>query len=386
MDLNINLKKMIIKKNKQLKLGFIGGGINSAIGHIHFSSSQMDGIWKVESGIFSENYNISQKTAKDWNIPRDRVYSNLNNFIKYEKNRLDAVVVILPIPKHFKVIYQLLKNNIPVISEKTMIANLNEAKTIYKICKKNNSFLNVTYNYSGYPLIRELKARIKNGELGEIQQFHFEMPQDSFTHNINKKASHQKWRLKDKKIPTMILDLMAHLYNLCYFLIEKKPKKVFSNFSNFSKFKVIDNSFIQMEFEKKIQGFFWASKVAYGSRNDLRIRIFGSKASAEWNHLNPEELKISSKNHLYKIIDRASKKNYIVGHKRYNRFKAGHPSGFMEAFANIYVDIADALRDYKKNKKYTNFYVFNELFELNNMQVLTKATQSSKKRNWIKIN
>ena len=152
--------------NKPLKIGFVGGGLNSAIGQIHFSACQLDGIWKVESGIFSLNDNINKKTGKYWNIPNERVYKNLKNFIKYEKNKLDAVAVIVPIPDHFKIISQLLKNNIPVISEKTMVSNLNEAKKIFRICKNNNSFLNITYNYTGYPMIRELKAKIKKDELG----------------------------------------------------------------------------------------------------------------------------------------------------------------------------------------------------------------------------
>ena len=108
--------------NKPLKIGFVGGGLNSAIGQIHFSACQLDGIWKVESGIFSLNDNINKKTGKYWNIPNERVYKNLKNFIKYEKNKLDAVAVIVPIPDHFKIISQLLKNNIPLISEKTMFS------------------------------------------------------------------------------------------------------------------------------------------------------------------------------------------------------------------------------------------------------------------------
>ena len=146
----------MIKLNRPLKLGFVGGGINSVIGQIHFSACQLDNIWKVESGIFSENYKVSIKTAKIWNIPIKRVYKNLEEFIKKEKNILDAVVVIVPIPDHYKIIRELIKNKIPVISEKTMVANLDQTKKIYKLCK--NNFLNVTYNYCGYPMIRELKS------------------------------------------------------------------------------------------------------------------------------------------------------------------------------------------------------------------------------------
>ena len=373
------------KINKPLKLGFVGGGLNSAIGQIHFSASQLDGIWKIESGIFSLSNIINKRTGKFWNIPKERIYKSLENFIKHEKNRLDAVVVIVPIPSHFKIICELLKNNIPVISEKTMVSNFDEARRIFKICKNNNSFLNITYNYSGYPMIRELKAKIKKGELGKLQQIHVEMPQDGYINTINKKNSIQRWRLVDKNIPTIILDLSSHIYNLCYFLIEKKPKKIFSSFSNFSKYKVIDDAFMQLEFEKEIKGYFWASKVAAGNRNNLKIRIFGSRGSAEWNHSIPEELKLFKNNNVYTLHDRATK-NYVSGNKRYNRFKAGHPSGFLEAFANLYFDISEALKSYKKYKKYNNPYVFNQNYEMESMEVLNKATISNKRKNWQKIN
>ena len=373
------------KINKPLRLGFVGGGLNSNIGQTHFSASQLDGIWKVVSGIFGENNKINKKTAETWNIPKDRVYSNLEKFIKNEKNRLDAVAVIVPIPTHFGIISELLKNNIPVISEKTMVSDLDQAQKIFKICKINNSFLNVTYNYCGYPMIRELKAKIKKNELGELQQIHIEMPQDGYINVLNGKDSIKKWRLTDKKIPTLILDLVSHMYSLCYFLTEKKPKKIFSLFANFSKFKVIDNSFMQLEFEKGMQGFFWASKVAYGNRNNLKIRIFGSKGSAEWNHANPEELKISLKNNVYTAIDRASK-SIISKNNRYNRFKVGHPSGFIEAFANLYYDIAEALKTFKKYRKYKNPYIFNQFYELENMEVLSKAARSHKNKSWQNLN
>ena len=123
------------KINKPLRLGFVGGGLNSNIGQTHFSASQLDGIWKVVSGIFGENNKINKKTAETWNIPKDRVYSSLKKFIKHEKNRLDAVAVIVPIPTHFEIISELLKNDIPVISEKTMVSDLDQAQKIFKICK-----------------------------------------------------------------------------------------------------------------------------------------------------------------------------------------------------------------------------------------------------------
>lgn len=373
----------MIKLNKPLKLGFVGGGINSAIGQIHYSASQLDGAWKVESGIFSKNSNVNLNTGKAWNISKKRIYRNLPDFIKNEKNLVDAVVVIVPIPNHFKIICELLKNNIPVISEKTMVSNLDEAKIINKICKSKKGFLNITYNYTGYPMLRELKNVIRKKKLGSLQQIHIEMPQDSYI--VNRKSSIQKWRLKDRKIPTFLLDLCSHMHNLSYFLIGQHPKKIFSNLSKYSKINVVDNAVTQLEFNNGVKGCFWSSKVASGHRNNLQVRIFCSNGSAEWNHSKPEELKMSINGSLFSYYDRSTK-NSSIKNKRYNRFKVGHPSGFLEAFANIYFDISKALISYKKFKKYKNDFVFNQTFELANMEILTQSTKSNLNKTWKKIN
>ena len=137
--------------------------------------------------------------------------------------------------------------------------------------------------------------------------------------------------------------------------------------------------FKRKNFDDGVKAIHWASKVAYGHRNSLKVRVFCSRGSAEWIHSKPEELKISSNGSLSTIIDRASKKSSVKS-SRYNRFKVGHPSGFMEAFANIYFDIAKALLSYKKNKKYSNEFVFNQNFELQNMEILTKSTISNKRK------
>ena len=232
-------------------------------------------------------------------------------------------------------------------------------------------------------MLRELKNKIKKKELGNLHQIHIEMPQDSYI--VNSKSSIQKWRLVDKKIPTFLLDLCSHMHNLSYFLTEKQPKKIFSNFSKYSKLKIVDNVFTQLDFDDGLKAIHWSSKVASGHRNSLKVRIFCSRGSAEWDHSKPEELKISNDGNLNLFIDRASKKSSIKS-KRYNRFKVGHPSGFMEAFANIYFDIAQALISYKKNKKYNNNFVFNQNFELQNMEILSKSTISNKSKTWKKIN
>ena len=210
-------------------LGFIGGGISSSIGNAHFMASQLDGRWKVVSGFFSRDIDISRETANIWNIEQSRAYSSLSDFIESEISVLDAVVVLTPAPNHVDVIISLLKAGIPIICEKPIVSSVKEAELIQEQLKKTPNFLAVTYNYSGYPMVREIRELVKNGKLGEIQKIHFEMPQEGFIRNspVTKKLSPPKgWRLQDGAIPTICLDLGVHLHHLANFITNKNPQNV----------------------------------------------------------------------------------------------------------------------------------------------------------------
>ena len=150
---------------KILKLGFVGGGGGSTIGLTHYISRQLDGKWKVVAGFFSRNKKDNLKTAATWNIDKSRVYQNLNDFIKSEKTYLDVGVVLTPTPNHFEILKKLLNEKISIICEKPLVDDFNKIKVLKKIIT-NKNFLRVTYNYTGYPMIRSLKDMIFNGELG----------------------------------------------------------------------------------------------------------------------------------------------------------------------------------------------------------------------------
>ena len=311
------------------------------------------------------------------------IHHSLDKFISKEANKLDAVVILTPTPNHFKTILNLTKKKIPIICEKPLVDSLEQAKLIQKIIKKTNGFLTVTYNYTGYPMVRELRQLVLNGKLGKIKQFHFEMPQAGFMKSNSKP---QKWRLKDAKIPVICLDLGVHLHNLAYFIIGKEPNRVMANYFNNSKHKkIIDNVLLWLEYKSGIKGSFWMSKTAIGNRNSLKLRIFGDKGSAEWIQNNSEELNIAFKDGTRKIIDRASK-SLITHKKRYNRYKAGHPAGFMEAFANLYFDIADHLNNFKSKTKNKNLYVFDIEHSLRGLDLFSSSSKSNKNLSWQTIN
>ena len=234
-------------------------------------------------------------------------------------------------------------------------------------------------------MVRELRERIRNGELGRLQQIHFEMPQEVFLRSSDtagKTASPQSWRLKDGAIPTICLDLGVHLHHLAYFIIGKEPERVIAECSNFSTHPgLVDNVMMWLEYEDEMKGSFWMSKTALGNRNGLRLRLYGEDGSAEWVQMHPEELRISYKDGTLITVDRAAK-TLISGEARYNRYRAGHPSGFIEAFANLYYDIADALIEYRNDGEHNNPYVFGIDHSIRGLELFAAAWESDNDRCW----
>tara|TARA_A100001015_G_C15022960_1_gene728953 strand:+ start:1853 stop:2962 length:1110 start_codon:yes stop_codon:yes gene_type:complete len=367
---------------KVFNLGVIGGSIKSTIGQTHFISSKLDGKWKFISGVFSRNSKDNIKSAIKYGIDKKRIYKDIPIFLKKEKSKIDAILLLTDTPSHVKILKKIFSQSIPVICEKPLFSNKNEVKKLEKFVKQKQ-FLRVTYNYSGYPLIREIKKIIKKRKIGEIKQFNFEMIQDSFVGNISKNIKPKKWRLKDGFIPNLSHDLGSHLIYLCFYLFDKFPTKVNAKYFSSLNFKnLIDNGYFWLNLNKKIYGKITLSKTIYGSRNDLILRITGDKGSVLWKHTNPEQIIFTNEKGVNQILDRGSSV-YEAKKNRYNRYKVGHPDGFLEAFANIYGDIYEDLIDYKNGKKEKNF---NDLkISKKIVNFFDKASYSNKYGKWINI-
>ena len=362
-----------------LSLGFIGGGTNSTIGKMHYLASKLDDRWELVSGFFSRNKKINLKSGSNYNIDKSRIYNSLESFIKHEGKKLNAIVLLTPTPTHSKVLQKLTKINIPIISEKPLVNSADQMKKINKLFIKQN-LIRVTYNYTGYPILRELKEMLKRKKIGEIKQFFFYMPQNAFVSNTSKKIRPKTWRLNDMEYPNILGDLGSHLINMCDFLFEKTPNKVFAKFFNHSKYKIIDNAYFMTEINKNIFGQFIISKTNPGISNGLELKIVGTAKTVVWKQDDPEKLLLFNMDGTKTIFDRSSA-IYEANKDRYNRYKPGHPSGFLEAFANIYHDIANEIIS-KKKSNYT--------FDLKSSQKISNffeaSIKSDKSGKWIKVN
>jgi predicted dehydrogenase len=367
-----------------LSLGFIGGSLNSAVGYTHFVASGMDNNWVLQAGCFSADAQRNRETAQVYGVAADRVYDDWPGMLRKEKGRLDAIVILTPTPAHFEIVMACLNNGIPVICEKSLVTNSNDAREILEVRNRKNGFLAITYNYSGYPIVRELQNMIREGALGKILHFQAEMPQEGYIRvdAQGNKPTPQSWRLSDGQPPIIHLDLGSHLHQLIHYLIGQKPNEVVVNQNSYGWFPgVIDNVTCLCRYSAGVQGQMWFSKSALGHRNGLRLRIYGSEASAEWYQACPEELVLSHADGRREIVDRASVVK-VADSRRYNRFKSGHPAGFIEAFANLYSDIADCLYQYRATGRWTSKDVFGVELAVEGIQLIEAMVKSTDKKAW----
>ena len=344
----IKVRSAESKQNMTLQLGVIGGSLNSAVGRTHQIAAEMDNRWEITAGCFSRNADTNQATARLLRIPDSRNYRDWRELLESEQGRLSAVAVLTPTPSHAEIICQALELGYPVISEKALTSSVEDGEQIIKAREACNGFLTVTYNYSGYPIVRELRNLIRVGRLGTLLHVQAEMPQEGFLRLVgreNRLPEPQPWRLQDYEIPTVSLDLGVHLHQLILFLTDRHPLQVCATQQNSGLFAgIVDSVQCLARYNEGLTGNLWYGKCALGCTNGLRIRIFGSQGSAEWYQQNPEELRLHDNLGGTQILTRASNGAEICCEGRYGRFKAGHPSGFIEAFANYYTDVADALQ------------------------------------------
>ena len=374
-------------KSKKLKLGIIGGGPNSWIGHVHRISSRFDDKYEIVAGVFSRNSKQSTSFGKSIGVSEDRCYSNyltMANKESLRKDKIDVVSIMTPPGSHQIIAEKFIDKNIHIISDKPFAADLKQAKSLLNKIKKNKKIkYALTHNYSAYPMVREAKVLIEKGKIGNVEDINFEYVQDwSEGKTINKKNSRKMFRWKlDKKIvgvSTVLNELGSHACHLAGYMSGLKTKKVFADITQVSKtVKMDNNAKVLIEFDNGAKGMFWTSCTARGGVYGLRIRIFGSKGSLEWVQNDPTYLKYNPSKGAVRILERGFHDASFS--KKFSRIKFGHPEGYLDAFSNIYREFAESLKSKKRV-----FYP-NEDDGYETAKFIDACKRSSKSKKWVKL-
>ncbi|UCV24218.1 Gfo/Idh/MocA family protein [Ferribacterium limneticum] len=336
-------------KNTPLRAAMIGGGINSAVGRSHEIAMRLDNAFELVAGCFSRNAQINARSADAYHVPQKGVHVSLEKLLEVERDRLDAVVIATPITAHASQIGAVLDAGLTVICDKPLVANSAECDALLAKVSGDSTRLFSVFNYTGYQAVREIKRRVETGEIGKVFKIMAEMPQDSYLRlkNTDNVGAIQPWRLIDGRVPCVSLDLFAHIHSLVNFITGLNPLSVCARSMAVSGVSdgLIDEVDALVEYEGGMFLNAWYGKVALGSRNGLKIRVYGTLGSFEWLQEQPEQIIYANAIGDRLLLDRISSTSSVTHEARYNRFKAGHPAGFIEAFANYYFDIARAIHD-----------------------------------------
>ena len=376
-------------KAKKLKLGIVGGGPNSWIGHVHRISSRFDNQYEIVAGVFSRNSKLSIKFGKNMGILTNRCYSNYKEMAEKEskiKNGIDVISIMTPPSSHQIIAEKFIGKNIHIISDKPFAGNLEQAKKLYKKIKSNKKIkYALTHNYSAYPMVREAKKLVEKGKIGKVEYVNVEYVQDwSEGKTITSKNSKKllKWKI-DKKIvgaSAVLNEIGSHAYHMAIYISGLKGKTIFADIKQISnQIKMDNNAQVMINFNNGAKGMFWTSVMARGGVYGLRIRVFGSKGSLEWVQNDPNYLKLNPSKGAVRLLERGFFNADFS--KKFSRIKFGHPEGYLDAFANIYREFATSLKS-NSNKKY---YFPNEDEGLETAKFIDACKKSSKKKKWVKI-
>ncbi len=373
----------------KLSLGIVGGGPKSWIGHVHRISARFDDKYEIVAGVFSRNSKLSISFGKTLGISKDRCYSNFKEMALKESKRNDGIQVVsimTPPSSHQIIAEKFIEKNINIISDKPFAGNLDQAKKLYKKIKSNKKIkYALTHNYSAYPMVREAKVLIEKGKIGKIEYVNVEYIQDwsdGTKINVRNAKKKLKWKIDNKIVgaSAVLNEIGTHAYHLATYISGLKGETIFADIKQISKkIKMDDNAQVMINFTNGAKGMFWTSVMAKGGVYGLRIRVFGSKGSLEWVQNDPNYLKLNPDKGAVRYLERGFHNAELS--KKFSRIKFGHPEGYLDAFANIYREFADSL----KNKSKKRYFYPNEDEGLETAKFINACKVSSKNKRWVKI-
>ncbi|MEO7656534.1 MAG: Gfo/Idh/MocA family oxidoreductase [Sphingomicrobium sp.] len=333
--------------HRRLRMGMIGGGPGAFIGPVHRIAAELDREIELVAGVFSSDPDRSKVGAVDYGIDPTRGYTGLNTMLQAEFSRddgLDFVAIVTPNHNHFASARAALEAGIPVISDKPMTATLAEALELQAIAERSGLPYALTYTYSGYPLIREARARIAAGALGWIRKLVVEYPQGWLATPMTGKQA--EWRVDPARAGPggCIGDIGVHAFHLAEFVTGLRVTQLLADLASVVPGRELDDDCsVLLRFENGARGVLLASQIEIGELNGLRIRVYGDACGLSWKQEEPNSLMLFGLDGRTEVI-RAGDASLGADARARTRTPGGHPEGYLEAFANLYRDFATCLR------------------------------------------
>ena len=346
---------------RKIRMGMIGGGTGSFIGGVHRMVAAIDGQIELVCGAFSSNAEKSITSGKALMLPKDRVYGSFQEMIEKEKQlpediRMDFVSVVTPNYMHFAPVKMALENGFHVVCDKPVSFNLKEALELKKIIQESELEFALTHNYTAYPMVKQAKDLINNDTLGKIRKVIVEYSQGWLATKLEDSGQKQAaWRVDPKRSGAggAIGDIGTHAKNLAEYITGLKITELCADLTTFVEGRLLDDDAnILLHFEGGAKGILHTSQICVGEENNLNIRVYGEKAGIEWHQQEPNSLKVMYLDQPFQVYRTGS-----AGATDYassvTRIPAGHPEGYLEAFATIYKNFASVLQKHNKGEQIT---------------------------------
>jgi predicted dehydrogenase len=337
----------------RLRLGMVGGGPGAFIGAVHRIAARLDDKFELVAGALSSDAARSRLAAEDLHLARS--YASFTEMAHAESKlpgRIDAVSIVTPNNLHYPIAKVFLEAGIHVICDKPVTATLAEALELAPIVKRSGLVFGLTHNYTGYPMVRQAREMILGGELGPLRTVQVEYVQDWLTSAIEITGQKQaEWRTDPARSgPGGCLgDIGTHAFNLASFVTGLACEEVAADVSTFViGRRVPDCARVLLRFSDVARGMLWATQVALGNDNNLRLRVYGEKAGLEWSQEQPECLWVGRFGQPRQLIRRGGAGTTTAAA---SRLPAGHPEGYLEAFGQIYSDLAEQIQAAKQGRK-----------------------------------
>jgi predicted dehydrogenase len=333
---------------RRLRLGMVGGGRGAFIGAVHRIASRIDDRWELVAGALSSDAERARLSGEDLGLAPDRVYGDFREMAQREAARedgIDAVSIVTPNHMHAEPAIAFLQAGINVICDKPLAATTEQARAIAEAVRGAKAKFVLTHNYTGYPLVRQAREMIARGDLGEIRLIQAEYAQDWLTESVEATGNKQAaWRTNVEFAGAGALgDIGTHAFNLLSFVTGLKAEALLADLQSFGAGRQVDdNAHVILRFEGGARGMLWASQVAPGNENGLRLRVFGTKAGITWEQENPNVMTFAPLGEPKRILTRGGA-GLGGGSSQFTRVPPGHPEGYLEGFATIYNDAADLI-------------------------------------------
>ncbi|QFT61017.1 Glucose--fructose oxidoreductase precursor (plasmid) [Sulfitobacter sp. THAF37] len=332
-----------------IRLGMIGGGNDAFIGGVHRIASRIDGRFQLVAGALSSTAEKSKASGAALGLAEDRCYGDFTEMAKREarlKDGVEAVAIVTPNHVHYPAAREFLKRGIHVICDKPLTSTLADAKKLVAAAEKSDALFVLTHNYTGYPMIRQAREMIRQGDIGKLRVVQVEYPQDWLTDAVESDGSKQaEWRTDPDRSGAggCVGDIGTHAYNLARFVTGLQLESLAADLSTFVEGRRLDdNVHVMLRFDGGARGMLWSSQVAPGNENALKLRVYGEKGGLEWAQEDPNYLWFTPFGEPKRLLTRNGA-GATAGNQSASRIPGGHPEGYLEGFANIYNEAADLI-------------------------------------------